>query len=75
MEQYLVGLNPLNTLLRPDISSSDFHLFGKVKSALIGRVIPDEIALPEAVAEILNGISDPGLQCVFRSWIELMKND
>jgi hypothetical protein len=44
-----------------------FCLFGKVRNALIGRGIPDEINLLEAVTEILNGISDAELQCVSRS--------
>jgi hypothetical protein len=33
-------------------------VFGKVKSALIGREIPDEIDPCQAITEILNGISD-----------------
>jgi hypothetical protein len=69
--------NPLKRLphqsYSPDISPSDFYLFRKVKSALIGREIPDEINLPEDVTVILNGISDTELQCVFRSWIECVE--
>jgi hypothetical protein len=65
------GHNPLKTLPRPSyspgISPSDSYLFGKVKIALIGQEIPDEIDLLEAVTEILNGISDGELQCVFRN--------
>jgi histone-lysine N-methyltransferase SETMAR len=41
----------------PDISASDFCLFGKVKGVLIGPEIADEISLLDAVTEILNGIS------------------
>jgi hypothetical protein len=37
---------------------------------LIGREIPDESNLPEAIIESSNGISRAELQCVFRSWIE-----
>jgi hypothetical protein len=40
-------------------------MFEKAKTALIGREIPDEIDLLEAVIETLNGISDTELQCVF----------
>jgi hypothetical protein len=54
----------------PEISPSNFYLCEKVKSALTGREIPDELDLPEAVTEILNGISDAELQRNFRSWIE-----
>jgi hypothetical protein len=41
-----------------------------MKSALIGREISDELDLLELVTEALNGISDPELQRVFRSWTE-----
>jgi hypothetical protein len=65
---------PLKRLPHPlyshDISPSDFCLFGKVKSTLVGQRIPDHIDFLEAVAEILNGISDTELQCGCRSWIE-----
>jgi hypothetical protein len=54
----------------PDISPSDFYLFAKVKTALIGRKIPDEVDLLEAVTVILNGISGSELQHVLQSWIE-----
>jgi hypothetical protein len=56
------GQNPLkrprDPRYSPDISPSDFYLFGKVKSALIRQEIPDEMYLLEAVIEILNCISD-----------------
>jgi histone-lysine N-methyltransferase SETMAR len=58
----------------PDISPSDFYRFGKVKSALIGQEIPDEIGLHEAVTEILGGISGHKLQAVFRNWIECIQD-
>jgi hypothetical protein len=54
----------------PDLSPLNFHLFGKVKSGLMGREIPDKINLLEAATEILNGISNAELQHLFRSWIE-----
>jgi hypothetical protein len=60
-------------LYSPNISPSDFYLFGTVKSALMRREIPDEIVLLEAVTEILNGISDAELQRVFQDWIELVE--
>jgi transposase len=70
--------NPLKKLphppYSPDISPSDFYLFGKVKRALVGQEIPDEVSLLHAVAEILNGISTDELQRVFRSWIERVQN-
>jgi hypothetical protein len=66
MTQHFFGHNPPKRLphipYSPEISPSDFFLFGKVKSVLIGREIPDEIDLLEAVAEFLNGISGAQLQ-------------
>jgi hypothetical protein len=63
--------NPLKRLPypldSPDISSSNFYLFGKVKRVVIGREIRDEIDLLEVVTEILNGIPGAELQRVFRS--------
>jgi hypothetical protein len=52
------------------MSPSDFHLYGKVKSALIGREIPDEIHLFEVVNENLNGSPDAESQSIFQSCIE-----
>jgi hypothetical protein len=69
MTQAFFGHKPLKKLPHPpccpDIFPSDFYLFGKVKSALIGKEIPDEIDRLEAVTEILNGISGAELQRVF----------
>jgi hypothetical protein len=66
--------NPLKRFPHPpysqDISLSDFSLFGKVKNALIGQEISDEIDLLELVTEILSGISHNELQAVFRNWVE-----
>jgi hypothetical protein len=56
-----------------NLSPSDFYVFAKVKSPLIGPEIPDEIDLLEAVIEILNGISDAELQRVFRSRTECVE--
>jgi hypothetical protein len=57
----------------PDIFPSDFYLFRKMKSALTGQEIFDEIDLLELVTEILSGISHDELQAVFRSWVELVQ--
>jgi hypothetical protein len=63
--------NPLKRLpyppYSPDISPSDFYLFGKVNGELIGQELPDEINLLDAVNEILDGISAGKLQRRFRS--------
>jgi hypothetical protein len=74
MTQNFCEHNPLKRLVHPpyspDISPSDFYLFGKVKEALIGQEIPDEVGLLDAVTEILGGISGAELQAVFQDWIE-----
>jgi hypothetical protein len=58
----------------PNISPSDFYLFGKVKWALSGQKILDGISILDAATEILNGISTHELQRIFRSWIERVEN-
>jgi hypothetical protein len=77
MNQNFFGDNTPRRLPHPpyslDVSPSDFCLFAKVKSALIGRETPTEINLLKPVIEILNGISDAELQRVFRSWVEYIK--
>jgi hypothetical protein len=40
----------------PNISPADFHLFGKVKSTLIGQEISDGIGLFETMTDISDGI-------------------
>jgi hypothetical protein len=66
--------NPLERLRHPpdspDISPSDFYLFGKVQNALIGREIFDEIDLLDVVTEILSRLSHDELHAAFRSWVE-----
>jgi hypothetical protein len=78
MTRNFVEHHPLKRLLHPpyspEISPSDFYLFGKVKGAASGQGIPDEINLLDAVTEILNGISIDELQRVSRSWIERVEN-
>jgi hypothetical protein len=63
--------NPLKKFqhpLTPPLSSIRPLYIRKVKGALVGREIPDEINLLEAVIEILND-SNAELQRVFRCWI------
>jgi hypothetical protein len=64
----------LKRLLYPadchDISPSDFYPFGKIKTVLIGREIPDEINFLDALTKILNGTSNAELQHVFQNWIK-----
>jgi hypothetical protein len=64
MTQNFCQHNPFKRLVHPnyspDISPSDFYLFGQVKGALIRQEIPDEIELLDAVTEILNVIDADG---------------
>jgi hypothetical protein len=48
-------------------------MFGKVKSMLNRREIPDEVDLLHVATEILNGNSDAELQSVFRSWMKYVE--
>jgi hypothetical protein len=57
----------------PDISPSDFYLFGNVNGALVRQEVPDEVGLLEAISAILSGISHDELPAVFRNWIELVQ--
>ena len=41
----------------PDISPTDFFLWGYIKDKLKGKIFKDIDALYEAIAEIANGIS------------------
>jgi hypothetical protein len=69
---------PLKRLPEPphslDISASDFYLFGKVKNALIGQAIPDQIGLLEILTDILDGISSDELQAAFRSCMKRVQD-
>jgi hypothetical protein len=58
----------------PDISLSDFYLFGRMKSALIGYEIPDKIRLLDTVTGILSNILNDELHVVFRNWIKHIQN-
>jgi hypothetical protein len=73
MIQNFFGHSPRKILPHPSyfpgVFPLEFYLFGKVKSALLRREIPDEIDPLEIVIEILNGVSDAELQHVFRRWI------
>jgi hypothetical protein len=77
MTQNFFEHNPLNRLphplYSPDISPSNFYLFGKAKRSLVSWEIIDEINLLEELTEILNGISDSELQRIFRRGIEYIE--
>jgi histone-lysine N-methyltransferase SETMAR len=53
----------------PDLAPSDFYLFGKVKTALMGATFEDAEQLLQAVMAVLNGISRDELERVFEEWL------
>lgn len=58
----------------PDISPSDYILFGYIKSKLRGKIFKTRDELFEDIYEILNSISEEILIEVFKSWIKRCKN-
>jgi hypothetical protein len=53
----------------PDLTPSDFYLFGKVKTALMGAVFDDENQLFQAVMTVLEAISREEFERVFEEWL------
>jgi hypothetical protein len=58
----------LHPRLSPDLASSDFYRFGKVKTALMG-VFGDENKIFHGVGDVLSGISPNGLEAVSANWV------
>jgi hypothetical protein len=54
----------------PDLAPSDFWLFGRIKTILVGRAFNDVDELLEAVIKFLNEIELRELQLVSHDWIE-----
>jgi hypothetical protein len=55
------------------LAPSDFWLFGRIKTILVGRAFNDVDELLEAVIKFLNEIEPRELQHVSRHWIERVK--
>jgi hypothetical protein len=53
----------------PDLAPSDFYLFGKLKTALMGSEFEDEQGLLGGVMAVLNGITSDELESVFEEWV------
>ena len=58
----------------PDISPSDYFLFGYIKEKLKGQVFQSRDALFESINEILSTISKDMLIEVFQAWIKRCKD-
>jgi hypothetical protein len=63
----------------PDLAPSDFYLFGKIKTALIGAEFESEQELLDGVLGVVNAISREELEGVFEEWLsrldECMQRD
>jgi hypothetical protein len=57
----------------PDITPSDFFLFGHIKYCLQGIAFPSSEELLVAIHEIVAAISRPTLEGVFRHWMERLE--
>jgi hypothetical protein len=53
----------------PNLSPSDFYLFGKVKTALMGVTLKDESQLFQCVMNVLHRIPRDELEAVFHEWL------
>jgi hypothetical protein len=52
-----------------DLASSDFYLFGKVKTALMRATFEDEKRLFQSVMDVLHRIPRDELEIVFNKWL------
>jgi hypothetical protein len=57
----------------PDLTPSDFWLFGHVKTSLVGQTFDVPEQLPEPITEFLNEIQPPEVVEVFSHWIERVR--
>jgi hypothetical protein len=57
----------------PDITPSDFYLFGYVKRCLAGLSFEDADQLLAAVEGVLEGIKKVTLQSVFLEWMDRLR--
>jgi histone-lysine N-methyltransferase SETMAR len=53
----------------PDLAPSDFYLFGKIKTALMGAAFRSEQSLLDGVLGVVNAISREELESVFEAWL------
>jgi hypothetical protein len=59
----------LHPAFSPDLAPSDFYLFGKIKTALMGSEFESEQELLDGVLGIVNAISREELEGVFEEWL------
>jgi hypothetical protein len=53
----------------PDLAPSDFYLFGKIKTRLMGFEFESEQSLLDGVLGVINTISREELEGVFEDWL------
>jgi transposase len=57
----------------PDLAPCDFYLFPKIKSVLKGTHFLSVEDVKAITTEILNSLSDNGLQICFERWLHRMQ--
>jgi histone-lysine N-methyltransferase SETMAR len=53
----------------PDLAPSDFYLFGKLKTTLMGSVFENEQELLDGIIKILDQITRDELESAFEKWV------
>jgi hypothetical protein len=53
----------------PDLALSDFSLFGKLETRLMGSVFENEQELLDGIMRVLDRITHDGLESVFEQWV------
>jgi histone-lysine N-methyltransferase SETMAR len=53
----------------PDLTPSDFYLFGELKTTLMVSVFENEQELLDGIMAVLDGITRDELESVFEKWM------
>jgi hypothetical protein len=57
----------------PDLAPSNFYLFGKLKTMLMGSVFENEQELLDGIMRVLDRIPGGELESVFEEWVERLE--
>jgi histone-lysine N-methyltransferase SETMAR len=57
----------------PDVTLSDFWLFGHVRTSLVGQTFNEPEQLMEAITELLNEIQPPEVVAIFSHLVERVR--
>jgi hypothetical protein len=76
MARFTIGYMNRNCLVRaphppfsPGLAFSDFYLFGKVKTALMGATFEDEDQFFQGVMDVLHRIPRDEFEALFHEWL------